>query len=290
MRYYQLFAFPFLILWNYSSLLEYLIIIRATTTIINGIENILGTVKAKQHELYFSLRNAMNMQSDLGYFFRHFEKDPVIIRNAWAVVSEYMAGLSSDENFEIMRDVEQFIRRTVGGNLPLRRIEVFFAAYLERMAKKYSIPITRTYLRREFNIGKEEWSSIQKNLKDLSLLPKNNHHFLVNKSREIMTEMLEYDLISRLAYNSSSMLDDIPHKYTNLVSGDNREIKIAFIALFSCCSLDIADLVNLFTELDIKRGLVSKWDNREKRYHTMFHKLFRKGKIEKIGNKDCIVR
>ncbi|MCE7733548.1 MAG: hypothetical protein GPJ54_01635 [Candidatus Heimdallarchaeota archaeon] len=169
---------------------------------------------------------------------------------------------------QISDDMVKFIFKM--GDMHKFSLKRYVVVYLNYLAKKYGVPITKSYLCHVYDVNSKGWMKKLGDLRRVGLIEEINiqETFLV-PAIKLIDEMSETKLIGLIQYQLatrciSNLFVDYPH-----LKGSNPHILFAFAAIYTTNKMSINEVAMLFFNLDLKL-------DRDGRSKVWYYQTFRR--------------
>ena len=175
-----------------------------------------------------------------------------------------------NDNFSdmISNDIVKFINKV--GNIHKFSLKRYVVVYLDYLAKKYGVPITKSYLCDTYDVNSKGWMKRLGDLKKAGLIEEINvQQNFIEPARKIIEEMRKTRLIGLIQYQlATRSIEHIFEDYPQ-IKGSNPHILIAFASIYTTNIMSISDVARLFYNLDLKM-------DREGREKVWYYQTFRR--------------
>lgn len=154
---------------------------------------------------------------------------------------------------QISDDIVRFIRKMGTQNIHKQSLKRYVVIYLDYLAKKYGVPLTKNYLCSTYEVNSKGWMKRLGDLRKAGLIEEINvlENF-IGPAGEIIVEMKEARIIGLIQYQlATRCIDQLFIDYPNL-KGGNPHLLIAFAALYTTNKMPLNEVAYLFYDLDVK--------------------------------------
>lgn len=251
------------------------------------IEKILSSFGIDDSEIYLIVRNAMNIKPQIQSFFNDLDRQEKYkakkrrIRSASKTIEAILDKIHNEElKKDIEVEVDLFIYQF--SEINLKPTKKYFIVFLEKLARKYSSPITKDYLCSTFNVKPSGWMKMQKKMEEhgIEVVIETNPKRFVLHANKILGNMCDLGILSESQLLSANqLLEDIPERYPGIMnSSKNQSILIAFMSICVSSKMELVDITDMFINLDIDTARVMEEDkeNRRKEYYQMFYQALQR--------------
>lgn len=184
-----------------------------------------------------------------------------------ARVDDLVDMLGNDSLAELISDdIVKFINKV--GNIHKLSLKRYVVVYLDYLAKKYGVPISKSYLCNTYDVNSKGWMKKLSDLKKAGLIEEINvfKNFIAS-ARKVIDELNQTKLIGLIQYQLAIRCIDQLFVDYPLLKGGNPHLLIAFAAIYTTNKMSINEVAVLFFDLGIKL-------NRDSRNKVWYYQTF----------------
>lgn len=171
---------------------------------------------------------------------------------------------------KISDDIVKFINKM--GKLHKYSLKRYVVVYLDHLAKKYGVPITKNYLCHTYDVNSKGWMKRLGDLRRAGLIADfDTLQNFVGPAMKIIEEMSETRVIGLIQYQlANRCIEQLFIDYP-LLKGGNPHLLIAFAAIYTTNKKSLNDVAYMFYDLDLKLGR-----EKSERDKTWYYQTFRR--------------